>query len=128
MALSIFGAVATAARAADGLHPAERHVGRWSANPQNCPSQMVTDAPIIGNGELGAAVGGALPYTNVAGGESKGYLQNFYLGQMDFWTEQAIGSPPGWTHVAPGHATLSFAPQGMDRRPTPPPPAPSKPA
>ncbi len=129
MALFGFGAVATAAAAG---HPAERHVGHWSANPRDCPSQMVTDAPIIGNGELGATVGGALPYIGVAGhgtgGGSKGYLQNFYLGQMDFWTEQAIGSPPGWTHVAPGHATLSFVPQGMDRWPTPPPPAPSKPA
>ena len=92
----------------DASHPAQRHVGHWSANPSKCPSSMVTDAPIIGNGELGAAVSGALP---LAGGG--GMQQSFYLGQMDFWTEQAIGAPPGWTHVAPGHATLSFVPQNL---------------
>ena len=46
---------------------------------------MVTDAPIIGNGELGAAIGGA----SLAGGDgttasSVSAQQSFYLGQMDF--------------------------------------------
>ena len=86
------------------------------------PTQ-VTDAPIIGNGELGAAVAGTLPYAAATGGD--GVQQSFYMGQMDFWTEQAVGAPPGWTHVAPGHATLSFLPQNMARDPTP---APLKPA
>jgi hypothetical protein len=88
---------------------------------------MVTDAPIIGNGELGAAIGGA----SLAGGDgtdtasSVSLQQSFYLGQMDFWTEQAISAPPGWTHVAPGHVTLTYTPQ-MPTAPAPPPsPAPA---
>ena len=66
---------------------------------------------------------GTLPYAAATGGD--GVQQSFYMGQMDFWTEQAVGAPPGWTHVAPGHATLSFLPQNMARDPTP---APLKPA
>ena len=114
---------AAAAAAFAGEHPAQRCVGRWSANPARCPSPMVTDAPIIANGELGAALAGALPFVTASGQE--GFQQSFYMGQMDFWTEQAIGAPPGWTHVAPGHAILAVVPKHMARRP---PPAPAPPA
>ena len=40
--------------------PVSRHVGHWNAPPKHCPSSMVTDAPLLGNGDVGAAVGGVV--------------------------------------------------------------------
>jgi hypothetical protein len=37
----------------------ERHIGRWNSPPRKCPSSMVTDGPLLGNGDMGAAIGGA---------------------------------------------------------------------
>ena len=39
-------------------HPAGRHQGSWSAPPVWFPSSAYSDAPVLGNGEFGAAVGG----------------------------------------------------------------------
>ena len=82
-------------------HPVRRHVGTWTENPKRCPSSMVTDAPLLGNGELGAVFCGA--EANADGG----IAQSTRLGQMDFWTEHAIASPPGWSHVR-AHGASGF--------------------
>eukprot|EP00729_Bicosta_minor_P008806 gene8806-28885_t len=73
--LTLVIAVATA-------HPVSRHVGLWTKPPERCPSSMVTDGPILGNGDLGAAVGGV-----VNGGVS------FYLATpAQFWAAQILES------------------------------------
>ena len=87
--------------------PVDRHVGRWSQPPARCPSSMVTDGPLLGNGDVGAALGGVDVQSDVAS-------FSFYLGKMDFWT-QSSGPAAGrtdarhlFTHVAPGRATLTW--------------------
>ena len=42
-------ATADVAPAAADPRPVARHVGKWSAAPQRCPSSMVTDGPLLGN-------------------------------------------------------------------------------
>ena len=82
------------------------HVGRWTTPPKRCPSSMVTDGPLLANGDAGAAVGGFRMSAN-----GKQLQQSYYIGKMDFWTHQNVG-PPGntewYSHVAPGHVTLRF--------------------
>eukprot|EP00038_Savillea_parva_P031017 m.82296 g.82296 ORF g.82296 m.82296 type:complete len:1149 (+) comp9456_c0_seq1:212-3658(+) len=100
--------------------PVDRHVGTWSSAPKKCPSDMVTDGPLLGNGDLGAAVGGVQSGNNVVPSVS------VYLGKMDFWSQT---SGPGAkrvdqrhlsTHVAPGRVQLTWMNPGS----TPPPPSP----
>lgn len=42
--------------------PVQRHIGRWESPPRKCPSSMVTDGPLLGNGDMGAAIGGSLRF------------------------------------------------------------------
>ena len=49
-------AVPAAANLLAAQHPVSRHIGRWTEAPRKCPSTMVTDAPIMANGDMGAAV------------------------------------------------------------------------
>ena len=85
------------------------HVGRWTTPPKRCPSSMVTDGPLLANGDAGAAVGGF-----GMSADGKQLEQSYYIGKMDFWTHQNVG-PPGktewYSHVAPGHVTLRFGTQ-----------------
>ena len=66
-------------------HPAARHVGRWSVPPKRCPSSLVTDVPLLGNGDAGAAMGG---FEMTVDGRT--LSQSFYIGKMDFWTQQNL--------------------------------------
>ena len=82
--------------------PVSRHIGHWSSPPQHCPTSMVSDGPLLGNGDMGAALGGAV----------NGAL-TFFTGKMDFWTQTS--GPKGrtdsrhlTTHVAPGNVTLQW--------------------
>ena len=72
---------------------------------------MVTDGPLLANGDAGAAVGGF-----VMSADGKQLEQSYYVGKMDFWTHQNVG-PPGntewYSHVAPGHVTLRFGDRGL---------------
>lgn len=87
-------------------HPVSRHVGRWGSPPRKCPSEMVTDAPIMANGDMGAAV---------CDGAAGKHGLSFFLGKMDFWTQshgpEATYKTPRHlaTHVAAGFVTVSTA-------------------
>eukprot|EP00041_Stephanoeca_diplocostata_P026806 m.729241 g.729241 ORF g.729241 m.729241 type:complete len:1225 (+) comp23048_c0_seq4:158-3832(+) len=81
--------------------PVRRHIGKWTAPPQRCPSSMVTDGPLLGNGDMGCAVGGV---SNVGSTVN----QSYYVGKQDFWTQQNVESRVYFSHVAPGHVDLSF--------------------
>jgi hypothetical protein len=91
------------------------HVGRWSKPPKRCPSSMVTDGPLLGNGDAGAALGGFM-----MSADGKQLQQSYYIGKMDFWTQQNRNGAY-FSHVAPGHVSLIFG------APPPPPPPPSHP-
>ena len=73
---------------------------------------LQTDGPLLGNGDMGAALGGV-----VDGGLS------FYIGKMDFWTQTSgpTARPDSRhlpTHVAPGHVNLAWgAATPADRAP-----------
>jgi hypothetical protein len=98
------------------------HVGRWTKPPERCPSSMVTDGPLLGNGDAGAALGG---FRMSADGRQ--LQQSYYVGKMDFWTQQngAGGENMYFSHVAPGHVSLKFgAPPPPPPQPPPPPPPP----
>ena len=45
--------------------------------PEHVPSGTVVDGPILGNGDLGVAIGGPPE------------MQRFYIGKNDFWSQQA---------------------------------------
>ena len=93
-------------------HPVRQIVGRWDSPPQRAPSTMVTDGPLLGNGDLGAVLGG------VALDADRCSTQlTYYFGKQDFWTQQAIGDLVGqgpgeifFQHVAAGQLSLSFSP------------------
>jgi hypothetical protein len=92
------------------------HVGRWDKPPARCPSSMVTDGPLLGNGDAGAAAGGFLMSS-----DGKQLQQSYYVGKMDFWTQQNRNGAY-FSHVAPGHVGLKFgAPPPPPPQPTPPP-------
>jgi len=78
------------------------HIGRWTKPPTKCPSSMVTDGPLLGNGDAGAAAGGF-----GMSPDGKALQQSYYVGKMDFWTQQNRGGAY-FSHVAPGHVTLRF--------------------
>ena len=56
LAMSLLHAVLTAG--AVGAHPAEQHVGVWHTPPYRCPTSMVSDCPLLGNGDMGIGIGG----------------------------------------------------------------------
>ena len=93
-------------------HPVQRHIGRWDAPPAKAPSTMVTDGPLLGNGDMGTVLGG-VSHWNVSGSSSCGVGQTYYVGKQDFWTQQAVGDLSGqgakevfFQHVAAGHVGL----------------------
>eukprot|EP00040_Diaphanoeca_grandis_P025184 m.139207 g.139207 ORF g.139207 m.139207 type:complete len:1138 (-) comp30045_c0_seq1:20-3433(-) len=85
-------------------HPAEQHVGTWDTPPYSCPTTLVSDCPLLGNGDLGAGLGG------IASSPDGGSMtQTFYLGKMDFWTQQNNQKAhANYAHVAPAHVTMNF--------------------
>jgi hypothetical protein len=95
----------------DDFHPVRQIVGRWTSPPQKAPSTMVTDGPLLGNGDLGAVLGGVqFDRARCSCGLT------YFLGKQDFWTQQAIGDLAGtgpgeifMQHVAAGQLSLSFA-------------------
>eukprot|EP00051_Salpingoeca_urceolata_P007782 m.100454 g.100454 ORF g.100454 m.100454 type:complete len:1120 (-) comp15400_c0_seq2:5-3364(-) len=89
--------------AAASATPVDHHVGVWSNPPNHCPSRMVTDAPLLGNGDMGAAL---------CGFEAGGLT--YFLGKMDFWTQTSGPNARAdirhlFAHVAAGHVTLKWA-------------------
>lgn len=98
--------VAASATSATERHPVSRHIGRWDQPPRKCPSSMVTDAPIMANGDMGAAVCDNAGIHGVV----------FFMGKMDFWTQshgaRATYTTPRHlaTHVAAGHVALAVTP------------------
>eukprot|EP01043_Picozoa_sp_COSAG02_P016967 COSAG02_NODE_759_length_17490_cov_29.152608_1_plen_657_part_10 len=60
---------------ASGASPTD-HIGRWNAPPKYCGPGLsgMTDAPLMGNGDLGVNLCGALD------------RPTFYLGKNDFWS------------------------------------------
>ena len=53
----------------------EKGIAILTEPPKRLPTDTMTDAPLLGNGDLGAAIGG------------DGAEQVFYLGKNDFWTQ-----------------------------------------
>jgi alpha-L-fucosidase 2 len=53
-----------------------RHEGVWTAPPRRVPSSTVSDAPLLGNGDIGVLIGG---------GPEK---QRFFISKCDFWRPQ----------------------------------------
>ena len=57
----------------------EKGTARMTEPPKRIPNQLVVDAPLLGNGDLGAAIGG------------NGASQIYYLGKNDFWAQAHLG-------------------------------------
>ena len=72
---------------AEHQHPAAKHVGEWHTPPHACPSSMVSDCPLLGNGDMGVGLGGI-----AATADMSTINQTYYLGKMDFWTQQNMAS------------------------------------
>lgn len=53
-----------------------RHEGVWTAPPRRVPSGAVSDAPLLGNGDIGVLIGGAPE------------KQQFFISKCDFWRPQ----------------------------------------
>lgn len=53
--------------------------GIFQSPPENIPSKTITDAPLLGNGDLGVAIGG------------NGEQQNFFFSKNDFWYLTHLG-------------------------------------
>lgn len=53
-----------------------RYEGVWTAPPKKVPSNAVTDAPLLGNGDIGVLIGGAPD------------KQQIFLSKCDFWRPQ----------------------------------------
>jgi hypothetical protein len=69
----------------------------------------VTDGPLLGNGDLGSAVGG-IEFAASPTGLTANF--SYYMGKMDYWTQQNANAGPRmvyFSHVAPAHVSLSFA-------------------
>ena len=66
-----------AADSAAGPAIVAKHVVVMTSPPQLVPSGRVVDGPILGNGDLGIAIGGPAEE------------QRFYFGKNDFWSQQA---------------------------------------
>jgi len=62
-----------AARAGDALDIVARQIAVFDAPPRNVPTGNMPDGPLLGNGDLGAALAG--PPED----------QRFYIGKNDFW-------------------------------------------
>lgn len=60
----------------------EKGTAVLTSPPHWIPSDLATDAPLLGNGDLGAVIGG------------DGAKQIFYLGKNDFWTQAHLAQTP----------------------------------
>ena len=58
-------------------HPATRHVGIWETPPYRCPTSLVSDCPLLGNGDMGVGLGGI-----AASPDQATVKQSYYLGKM----------------------------------------------
>src|ERR1700720_1592926 len=83
MPLGLSAAATPLARAASGgydptptlgVNTAAQFQGVWTAPPANLGGGETTDAPMMGNGDVGVAVGGSIND------------QTFYLGKNDFFS------------------------------------------
>lgn len=92
-------------------HPSPPHLSTRVIHfpPEPRCSRPHADGPLLGNGDMGAALGG------IANGGA-----SFYLGKMDFWTQS--NGPGGKTdsrhlptHVAPAHVTLTWGAAGESK-------------
>jgi len=57
----------------------EKGIARMTEPPKRIPDQLVVDAPLMGNGDVGVAIG------------DNGANQIFYIGKNDFWTQAHLG-------------------------------------
>ena len=99
-------------------HPVLRHIGRWSAPPQQTPSSKqvsVVDAPLLGNGDLGITTAphrDSYPLSST----STPANQTFWVGKNDFWsaatvidgTVEDLHCQLPYTILSIGGVTLSF--------------------
>lgn len=76
-----------------------QHAPEWTTPPTKVPSSAVTDAPLLGNGDVGVVVGGT------------GDAQTYYVGKNDFWTARTGSiAPVGRVSVSiPGLSGASYS-------------------
>jgi len=70
--------------AAHAQRIAQKYTGVWTTPPTVIPTGKTTDAPLLGNGDLGAAIAG-----NIS-------AQTYYLGKNDFWCMYASTAVMWW--------------------------------
>ena len=63
---------------AEALELVSRHQGVFTCSPKLIPTRKVVDGPIMGNGDLGVAIGGPPE------------LQRFYISKNDFWKTKVV--------------------------------------
>ena len=61
----------------EAIRIVSKYKGVFTGPPRRIPTNKVVDAPLLGNGDIGVAIGGA--------GES----QSFFIGKNDFWSRRA---------------------------------------
>ncbi len=91
--------------AAEALARVAQHRGVWTAPPVVMPTRKVPDGPLLGNGDLGVAVGGVAERQKYFGlGEAGGAnvtvrqaapgsspeTHRFYLSKNDFWKTKTV--------------------------------------
>ena len=82
---------------AQGPEIVARHTTVMTSPPQIVPSGRVVDGPILGNGDLGIAIGGPPEE------------QGFYFGKNDFWSRQQVPMSVGGLKISiPGLAGASY--------------------
>jgi alpha-L-fucosidase 2 len=91
-------AVVTDPTASQALATVARFQGVWTSPPTNLSSGETTDAPLMGNGDVGVAVGGSVDD------------QTFYIGKNDFFSTASNSIEPlGRVVLAlPGMAGASY--------------------
>ncbi len=91
--------------AAKALAVVARHRGVWTAPPLIMPTRKVPDGPLLGNGDVGVAIGGVVERLRYFGlGEAGGANVNvkpvsvtasperhrFYIAKNDFWKSKSV--------------------------------------
>ncbi|WP_328463938.1 hypothetical protein [Streptomyces sp. NBC_00448] len=75
-------AVADSITANQGVATVAQYQGVWNAPPSHLTGGDTVDAPLMGNGDVGVAVGGGIDN------------QTFYVGKNDFWSSTSHAIKP----------------------------------
>ena len=86
-------AVADSTTATQAMRIVSQYSGQWTSPPSVLTSGETTDAPLLGNGDVGAAIGGSINN------------QTFYLGKNDFFS--------GTTHAIKPLGRIVIAATGL---------------